>query len=326
MKTSLRNWIGLLATVAVLGLAACDDASNSTSEASMGAAPGGMGGMVMSKKMMAAPAAAPMVADAMMVAPAPEGRSASVDYAEPPSSMVLDRSQFGDRKIAETHSMSIETTYDTLQKRYQRDFKKCVEMGCQIENSSIQLEENAYIAAKIAPEKLGAFLDFLAEGEGKILNHQVSADDQTMQYSDTVAHTENLMALRERLRTLLNSDKAKDVEGILSIENELNRVQTEIDSNTSQLKILQKMTQLATVNLSYSVQYRPSEVEPYTLKNTLKMATQKFLYAVDRMIQFVGGALPWIPVLFVGFWLAVRVVRFAFARMGGAIKWPWRKG
>jgi len=305
----------LLTLCAVAALAACDDKQGevTSSDAYMG------GGARMEK----------MAVASAMVAPAPMAPGVSSDAAlqesAPPSSMVMDRSQLGDRKIAETHNLSIETTFDVLQARYQRDFKKCVELGCQITNSNIALEQGGNLNARIAPEKLGEFLDFLATGEGKILNHQVSADDYTMEYSDTASQTENLMALRERLRTLLNSPKAEDVDGILRIESELNRVQTEIDSRTARLRILQKMTSMATVNLNYTVQYRPAEVKPYELNNTWSLAVQKFLRGIDAMIQFVGATLPWVPVFFIGLWLAVRVVRFAFTRVGTSFKFPWRK-
>ena len=297
----------LCSLLLVLTLAACDDDQQQANQLQSYSG----GGMAREAKMadMAVVGAAPM-------APAMAEQSA-------PSSMVLDRGQMGDRKIAETHNLQIETAFDVLQSRYQRDFKKCVELGCQIINSSITKEQFGNIQARIAPAKLGEFLDFLGEGEGKILNHSVSADDYTMEYSDTAAQTENLLALRERLRNLLASDKAKDVDSILRIEAELNRIQTEIDQRTSRLKILEKMTNMATVNLSYSVQYRPTELQKYELKNTWTYAVNKFLRGIDMVIQFVGATLPWVPVFFAGLWLAVRVFRFAFGKI--SIRMPWRK-
>ncbi len=236
--------------------------------------------------------------------------------------MVMDRTKLGERKIAETHSLQIQTKYDLLQTRYQRDFKKCVELGCQITNSNVQLEQGGNINARIDPEKLGTFLDFLAEGDGKILNHSVNADDHTMEYTDTTTANANLVALRNRLATLLNS-RAENVDDILRIEQELNRIQTQIDQNTARLKVLATMTDLATVNIGYQVEYRPAEVKPYELKNTWSRAAQKFLMGIDRMVQTVFAALPWIPVLLVSIWLGIWIVRLAIGRT--SIRWPWRK-
>ncbi len=294
----------LLWLACVLALSACDQNPVEKAQSFMG------GSMKAERMTMAA---APMAADAMVAGEAP------------PSSMVLDRSQMGDRKISETHNLSIETAYQALQARYQRDFKKCVEMGCQIINSNIQKDQGGNISARMAPEKLGAYLDFLATGEGKIESHQVSADDYTMEYSDTEAQNQNLLGLRDRLRNLLANTKVDNIEGILQVEQELNRVQTEIDQRTARLKILDKMTQMATVNVNYTVEYPPVEIKAYELNNTWKLTVRKFLQAVDSVVQFTGGVLPWIPVLFIGFWLSVRAARFAFGRIG-SFKWPWRKG
>ncbi|NBX66924.1 MAG: DUF4349 domain-containing protein [Proteobacteria bacterium] len=297
----------LLVLLATMALAGCweDENSVATSESAnyMG------GGMVMAKS--ASPQAAMAYSDGM------------VAQAAPPSSMVLDRRNMGDKKIAETHNLQIETEFDQLQARYQRDFAKCAELGCQVLNSNITAEQGGNLSARISPDKLGAFLDFLATGEGEIKNHNVSADDYTMEYSDTVAQTENLLALRERLRSLLASPKAEKVDDILRIEQELNRVQTEIDQRSARLKILQKMTALATVNIEYAVKYRPAEIRPYELNNTWKIAANKFMRGIDAMIQFTGATLPWVPVFFVGLWLMVRVVRFAFGKIN--LRLPWKR-
>ncbi len=294
----------------ILTLGACDQNNSTTSNQTelfsdameSRAAIGGSPGMVPAPP-------------AMMEAAAPLAKVA------PPSSMVLDRTKFKGRRIAETHTMQIQTPFDGLQARYQRDYAKCVELGCEISSSNVQLEQGGQIYARIAPENLGKFLDFLAEGPGKILNHSVSADDQTMAYSDTKAEMDNLMALRDRLRALLVSRETAKIKDILDIEQELTRVQTEIDSRTQRLRILEQMTDMATVNLSYSVEYRPVEAEEYTLANTWDMAVRNFYRAIDNMVQFVGAVLPWLPILFGGFWLVIRMFRLAFAR----VSFPWSR-
>jgi hypothetical protein len=306
-----------LIAVTTLLLSGClDDDSQTTSQGSSGDYYGGAATaeISISPKRMA-------VAQGM-VAPAPAMDEAAISPSAPPSTMVLDRSQMGDRKIAETHNMQIETPYNGLQSRYQRDYKKCVELGCQIMNSNIAMESGGNISARIDPAKLGAFLDFLAEGPGKIQNHSVSADDYSIEYSDTATITKNLAALRDRLSTLLNT-RADNVDDILRIEQELNRIQTEIDQHTARLRMLDRMTLMATVNLNYTVEYRPTELKPYELNNTWRNTVNRFMRALDAMIQFIGATLPWIPVLFVGFWLCVRMLRFAVGKI--TWRWPGRK-
>lgn len=298
----------LLVLCTVLALAACNEDQSHDPAAMQGAS---RGGGVMSAKMNSYEMAESKgMADAAMLA-------------SPPSAMVLDRDTIGNRKIAETHNLQIETEYNQLQPRFQRDYALCVSMGCQIMNSYVAAEQGGNIAARIAPEKLGAFLDKLAEGEGEIKNHSVSADDYTMEYADTEAQNQNLLALRERLRTLLNAPQVEKINDILRIEQELTRVQTQIDQRTARLRILKTMTDMATVNLNYNVKYRPAEIRPYELKNTWRATANKFMRGVDNVIQFTGATLPWVPVFFAGLWILVRLVRFAFAKV--SITMPWRR-
>ena len=305
----------LLALSLVLLLSACDESSDQDRREE-GYTGGGINSYAGSTKSRG---------EMRMVAPAPAMApmdNASMVVQSAPSGMVLDRTNMGDRKIAETHNLGIETTYDELEPRYHRDFQECVKMGCQIINSNVNKESNANISARIAPDKLGAFLDFLAQGDGKIESHQVSADDYTMEYSDVDASIKNLVAVRDRISSLLNS-RAQTVDDILRIEQELSRIQIQLDQHTARMRILQKMTMLATVNINYSVQYRPSDIKPYELNNTWRHAANQFMRAVDRMIQFTFAALPWIPFIFAGLWLTVRAFMFAVNRK--AFRLPWRK-
>lgn len=254
------------------------------------------------------------------IAPAPADASYVPPVSQSPSSMALDRSKFGDRKIAETHTLGIEVLSKQLGLRYQRDLAKCVELNCVIGNSTLNSDSSAYIQATIPPDNLRAFLDFLGEGEGEIKTHQVSADDQTFQYMDTDARLKNQQALRERLLALLQSDETKTVDNVLQIERELARVQGEIDSATSQMRFLEKQTSNATIYINYNVAYQPVEFTSNDLKNSFMYAWRAFLSNVDRIIRFVGAILPWIPIFFLGFWVLVRIVRFAFGKVG----WSWK--
>ena len=73
----------------------------------------------------------------------------------PPSNMVLDRSKFNDRRIAETHNLQVETEAADLKARYDRDFQKCLALGCEITTSNAQTRRTAYINALLKPEVLG---------------------------------------------------------------------------------------------------------------------------------------------------------------------------
>ena len=85
---------------------------------------------------------------------------------------------------------------------------------------------------------------------GTVTHQSVSAEDVTEKYVDIDARLKNKIALRDRLKQLL--DKATAVKDILSIETELNRVQSDIDSMTAQIKSLKGRADFATIDLTLS--------------------------------------------------------------------------
>jgi hypothetical protein len=243
-------------------------------------------------------------------------KSASVRSA-PASSMALDRSGFKDRRIAETHSMSVRIVRENLKQRFDRDLKKCLVLGCEVSNSNINSDNGGHINAKIDPKNLGEFLDFLAEGPGKLLSHQIRADDKTLQFVDTQAKLENKKALRDRLRVLLSNDRTKRVEDILKIERELARVEGEIDSLTGSLRHLSTITSMATLNVSYQVDYTQIETRTADIGQSFKQAWYNLVDSASNVVEFIGGVLPWIPVFVIGLWGGIMLIRLF---LGGVIR------
>jgi hypothetical protein len=74
------------------------------------------------------------------------------------------------------------------------------------------------------------------EALGTPLSKNIAATDVTEQYVDVEARLKNRIALRDRLKQLL--EKAVDVKDILAIETEFGRVQADIDSMEGRIKSL----------------------------------------------------------------------------------------
>jgi hypothetical protein len=236
------------------------------------------------------------------------------------SEMALDRSQFGERRIDETHTLNLALDGDELRARHQRDFDKCVELGCEILSSSVQSSttgdaaSNATLNARISPDKLRAYLTFLSEGPGRLESHQVSATDRTLDVIDTAAKLENLEALKTRLRSLLDSGKAEGVEDILRIEKELARLQQEIDQVSGRQRHLEKITTTAAVNVGYYVRYGAIEVNYEALTKSFDYAWSGFIENLAHAIFAVGVVIPWIVFGLIAGWIATRLYRFAFRK------------
>ena len=86
------------------------------------------------------------------------------------------------------------------------------------------------------------------ESIGKVTSRRVSSEDVTEQYVDIDARLKTMIALRDRLRALL--DKADNVKDVLAIEKELGRVQGDIDSMQARLKALKGKVDLASISVT----------------------------------------------------------------------------
>src|SRR2546426_105645 len=107
-------------------------------------------------------------------------------------------------------------------------------------------DSDARLKIRIPARRLSEVLDHLARlGEEK--RRHVSSEDVTEKVGDLNTELANKKALRDRLRGVLA--RAKDVKDVLSVENELTRVQTEIDSLEGHLKRMREDIDFSAVDL-----------------------------------------------------------------------------
>ncbi len=99
---------------------------------------------------------------------------------------------------------------------------------------------------RIKSEKLEEVLAKL-ETMGKIKNKRISGEDVTEDYQDLKIRLDNAEKLRSRYLDLL--DKAKEVEEILKIERELERINTQIDLYKGKQNYLDNQAALATIRI-----------------------------------------------------------------------------
>ncbi len=119
--------------------------------------------------------------------------------------------------------------------------------GGHVQSQSLRKDEEAYLVLRVPPGQLLPLLDALAK-LGKEEHRYVATEDVTEKYIDTEARLKNAIALRDRLKALLN--QAKDVKDVLEIEKELARVQGDIDSMDGRLKKLKEQVDYSVVELT----------------------------------------------------------------------------
>ena len=177
------------------------------------------------------------------------------------------------------------------------------ELGGYIETSQIQEGKSAdsprraYMTLRIPQDKLNDALDKF-KAMGRVTNLQISGENITDAYYDTDARIRNLVQQEERLLEILNM--AKNVDEILRIESELNRVRTDIDLLKGQLTSWDKMVEMSLINVNL-IEQEPSKekVTTITLRELWQRAKQGFIAAINlslnmlaSLAEVVGALLP----------------------------------
>lgn len=120
------------------------------------------------------------------------------------------------------------------------------------------------------------------KGMGKLVSENISGNDITAEYRDTTARVENLKIQEQSLRELMS--KAKTVDEILKIETELNRVRTDIDILSGNLKRWDDLVQLSTINI-YLRELKPEELKSVDVTGIWEKAYQGFIKAINNIVR-----------------------------------------
>ena len=103
-----------------------------------------------------------------------------------------------------------------------------------------------WVTVRVPAESLDAFVN-AAMGLGDVKYQSEDTQDVTQQHVDLSARLENLRAEEARLRSFF--DAAKNVQEMLAVEVELNRVRQEVESLDAQVKYLERQAAMATVTI-----------------------------------------------------------------------------
>ncbi|MFW6022321.1 MAG: DUF4349 domain-containing protein [Halanaerobiaceae bacterium] len=140
---------------------------------------------------------------------------------------------------------------------------------------------------------------------GQVVSRSISGQDVTEEYLDIEIRLKNLEAQEERYRQLL--EKADDVEDILKIENELNRIRTEIERLQGRKKYLNDQVGYSTINVDFQQPEPISSGTPGIIK-ALRNAINKMVYQFYNIIMMIGTFIPYILLLLL-LYLFYRIIR-----------------
>ncbi len=139
-----------------------------------------------------------------------------------------------------------------------------------------------------------------AKKYGQIISRTMSSQDVTEEYMDLDIRLGNLLSQEERYRQLL--DKAGEVEEILKIENELNRVRTEIERLQGRKKYLDNRINFSTITIEFHQPEPLSSGTPGILK-AIRNAVNRMVDHFYKIIIFAGTIIPYLILLVLGYFI-----------------------
>ncbi|SET75914.1 protein of unknown function [Natronincola peptidivorans] len=156
--------------------------------------------------------------------------------------------------------------------------------------------KNASMELRIPSQNFVSIFDRVKE-LGTVVEENTSGEDITDSYLDIDNQVTNLKVQEERLRDILQ--RAEKVEDLLQIENELNRIRTQINYLTGTLKNYDGLVSMATINLHIR-QVKESNIAIQSIDEGLwSRAKSNFVHSINSIIKlfergFIGlfGALP----------------------------------
>jgi len=116
-----------------------------------------------------------------------------------------------------------------------------------VESSRVDGDSRVRMEIRVPALRLSPVLDSVRT-LGSVDHETLRTTDVTEEMSDLQARLDNLVAVRDRLRSYL--DRAEDVEGVITVERELTRVQTEIDVLTARLELLRGRVAMSRLSLT----------------------------------------------------------------------------
>lgn len=164
-----------------------------------------------------------------------------------------------ERKVIRNASLSLEVP------EYQKAFDSISALASQYQgyvvsgNSYTDEEGNisgGYISIRVASASLDTVLENISS-LGKVQSSGFSGQDVTTQYYDNEARLKQYRVQEQSLLKIM--EKAETVPDILSVETELTRVRSEIESLEGQIRYLKELTDLASIDVNLTTPAQESQ-------------------------------------------------------------------
>lgn len=188
-------------------------------------------------------------------------------------------------------------------------------MGGWVVNSNVFQRGEAKagtITIRIPAEQFDTVITQVKEAALEVRSESTNSQDVTEEYVDLEARLANLEATADRVRTFL--DEARNVEDALAVNQELSRLEGEIESLKGRMTFLSQSAAFSslTVNLTPDELSQPIEVAGWRPEGVAKSAIESLISAV----QGLANVVIWAGIFCLPLGLLVGLPAFILGRFG----------
>jgi len=217
------------------------------------------------------------------------------------------------RFVAERHKLEIVEPSSGVAKSIEAVLAFCGTIQCEVLSSSVTnetdvLSPSGNIAARVAPQDLSKFLDFVGR-QGKIAQHATESEDKTAAVIDVEAKLKNQTDFRDSLRRMLTKPGVS-VADLLQIQEKLAEAQAELDSEATQRKMLANETEKVYVEVAFHSEQRTTRRGAFaSVGEALRDFGSDLGDSLAALISAVAAILPWLIVIVPGLWFLMKAIR-----------------
>jgi hypothetical protein len=217
------------------------------------------------------------------------------------------------RFVAVRHKLEIVEASSGLAKSIEAVVAFCGTLQCEVLSSSVTnetavLSPSGSIAARVAPQDLNKFLDFVGK-QRKIAQHATESEDKTAAIVDVEAKLKNQTDFRDSLRRMLTKPGVS-VADLLQIQEKLAEAQAELDSEATQRKILANETEKVYVEIAFHAEQRTISRGAFaSVGEALRDSGSVLGDSLAALITAIAAIIPWLIVIIPGLWFLIKTVR-----------------
>lgn len=243
-----------------------------------------------------------------------EGEVMDGGFAMNTAAQTVDIQVTQERLIIRTANMSLVVT-DT-EEALDLISRMAEENGGWVVNSSVyQYNETAKtgnITIRVPSSGFNSAMEALRNMAVEVQQESTSGQDVTEEFVDLSARLENLEATAERVRAFL--DEADTVEEALAVNQELSRLESEIEAMKGRLQYLSQSASFSTITVDLTPDIVAQPIEPsnwrpaVVFRNAVDSLVEALQDVAEFGIWFVIYLLPLLLVVGIPLWLVVRFV------------------